>query len=152
MTIEINALLLFSMRIQHFFDSKIVCAWRVAAQMLAFIWCFKLHNFNMNLKQFLLNPNWFFFSSQSFFRAQLLMLLLCCVCVCLVKPSTICHRCEHEYFDYYCDYFVWCVLGTKIQMESHIIDLTHRCVNSRCNVTHFKWCVCVFFFFLLCLS
>lgn len=81
MTIEINALLLFSMRIQHFFDSKIVCAWRVAAQMLAFIWCFKLHNFNMNLKQFLLNPNWFFFSSQSFFRAQLLMLLLCCVCV-----------------------------------------------------------------------
>lgn len=73
----------------------------------------------------------------------------CCsaACVCFVKPSTICHRCEHESFDYYCDYFVWCVLGTKIQMESHIIDLTHRCVNSRCNVTHFKWYVCVFFLF-----
>lgn len=86
-----------------------------------------------------------------FFRHNHFSVLSCwcwcsAACVCLVKPSTICHRCEHEYFDYYCDYFVWCVLGTKIQMESHIIDLTHRCVNSRCNVTHFKWCVCACFF------
>lgn len=137
------------MWIQHLFDYKIVCAWRVAAKMML-----QASQFRYEFEAVFVEIELIFFFHRNHFSVHSFS---CCYsatllrpCVCLVKPPTMCHRCEHEYFDYYCYYFVWCVLGTKIQIESHIIDLTHRCVNSRCNVTHFKWYVCVFSSFLFC--